>query len=69
MNPQPTLQRQAPAPRQGSATLQVGNDSFKRPTTAAEMQDFVRKIYGGQLPQGVVDELIAERRREALRER
>ncbi len=32
------------------------------------IQDYVRGLYEGQLPSGVVDELIAERRAEAARE-
>ena len=32
---------------------------------ASELQDLVQALYGGDLPTGVVDELIAERRREA----
>jgi hypothetical protein len=34
----------------------------------AELQAFVDKLYGGKKPKGVVDDLIAERRREAARE-
>jgi plasmid stability protein len=33
-----------------------------------ELQAFIDKLYGGRKPQNVVDELIAERRREAARE-
>ena len=47
----------------------------KPPTTAEEakaaaerLQAFVDKLYGGRKPKNVVDDLIAERRREAARE-
>ena len=36
--------------------------------TVRDLQAFVDKLYGGNKPKGVVDELIAERRREAARE-
>ena len=42
-----------------------------RPSTAAkvrELQAFVDKLYGGKKPKNVVEELIAERRREFARE-
>lgn len=35
---------------------------------ARRLQAFVDKLYGGRKPHGVVDELIAERRREAAKE-
>lgn len=35
---------------------------------AKRLQAFVDKLYGGRKPRNVVDELIAERRREAARE-
>jgi plasmid stability protein len=35
---------------------------------AKRLQDFVDKLYGGNKPKNVVDELIAERRRAAERE-
>ena len=35
---------------------------------AKRLQAFVDKLYGGRKPENVVDELIAERRREAARE-
>lgn len=35
---------------------------------AKRLQAFVDQLYGGRKPRGVVDELIAERRREAARE-
>jgi plasmid stability protein len=34
-----------------------------------ELQAWVKKLYAGRRPEGVVDELLAERRREAARER
>jgi plasmid stability protein len=34
----------------------------------AELQAFIERLYGGQKPKNVVDEFIAERRREAVRE-
>jgi plasmid stability protein len=36
--------------------------------TAAALQAHVRDLYGGQLPQNVTDEFIAERRRAAALE-
>jgi hypothetical protein len=33
-----------------------------------ELQGLVDRLYGGRKPQNVVDDLIAERRREAARE-
>ena len=35
---------------------------------ARRLQEFVDKLYGGRKPKNAVDELIAERRREAARE-
>ncbi|MCO5069525.1 MAG: hypothetical protein M9910_12725 [Kiritimatiellae bacterium] len=32
------------------------------------LQEWVRSLYGGKVPAGVVDDLIAERRREAAKE-
>jgi plasmid stability protein len=37
-------------------------------TRVAELQAFIERLYGGQKPKNVVDEFIAERRREAARE-
>jgi plasmid stability protein len=37
-------------------------------TRVAELQTFIERLYGGQKPKNVVDEFIAERRREAARE-
>lgn len=42
--------------------------SGPRPGAAERLQSVVRDMYGGSLPKGVVDDLIAERRREAARE-
>lgn len=39
-----------------------------RPGAGERLQAIVRDMYGGQPPTGVVDDLIAERRREAARE-
>ena len=39
-----------------------------KPVDLAALQDFMMRLYGGKLPSGVVDDLIAERRREAKRE-
>jgi plasmid stability protein len=38
------------------------------PTTAKDLRDLIDRLYGGRKPTGVVDDLIAERRREAARE-
>ena len=35
---------------------------------AKDLQAFIDKLYGGNKPQNVVDEFLAERRREAARE-
>ncbi len=35
---------------------------------AKDLQAFIDKLYGGNKPKNVVDEFIAERRREAARE-
>ncbi len=41
----------------------------EKPTMdAATLQGWVDELYAGRLPRGVVDDLIAERRREATRE-
>lgn len=37
-------------------------------TAPAELQSFVDGLYGDSKPEGVVDELIAERRRQARNE-
>src|SRR6266702_4323181 len=37
-------------------------------TSAAEVQEWVDRLYGDKKPNGVVEDLIAERRREARRE-
>ena len=37
-------------------------------TKVAELQAFIDKLYAGKKPENVVDELIAERRREPARE-
>jgi plasmid stability protein len=37
-------------------------------TKVAELQAFIDKLYAGKKPKNVVDEFIAERRREAARE-
>ena len=39
-----------------------------RPGAGERLQAIVRDMYGGRLPTGVVDDLIAERRQEAARE-
>ena len=39
-----------------------------KPVDLAELRAFMKRLYGGKLPSGVVDDLIAERRREAKRE-
>ena len=39
-----------------------------KPIDLAELRAFMKRLYGGKLPSGVVDDLIAERRREAKRE-
>jgi plasmid stability protein len=36
--------------------------------SAEALQNFVDGLYGGEKPSGVVDEMIGERRREALTE-
>ena len=54
-----------------SEALEAGR-RLGSPTSTAEkvrdLQAFVDQLYGGNKPKGVVDELIAERRREAARE-
>ncbi|MGH6915529.1 MAG: FitA-like ribbon-helix-helix domain-containing protein [Geminicoccales bacterium] len=37
-------------------------------TQVKELQDLIDRLYGGNKPKNVVDDLIAERRREAARE-
>jgi hypothetical protein len=37
-------------------------------TSAAAVQEWVDRLYGDKKPKGVVEDLIAERRREARRE-
>ena len=39
-----------------------------KPVDLARLRAFMLQLYGGKLPAGVVDDLIAERRREARRE-
>ena len=39
-----------------------------RPGAAERLQSIVREMYGGHPPTGVVDDLIAERRRDAAME-
>ena len=39
-----------------------------KPVDLAALRAFMLRLYGGKLPTGVVDDLIAERRREARRE-
>ena len=39
-----------------------------KPIDLAGLRAFMKRLYGGKLPSGVVDDLIAERRREAKRE-
>ena len=39
-----------------------------KPVDLTELRAFMRRLYAGKLPTGVVDDLIAERRREARRE-
>jgi plasmid stability protein len=38
------------------------------PVDLADLRRFMERLYGGNLPTGVADDLIAERRREARRE-
>ncbi len=42
--------------------------SEDRDASSAGLQEWVDRLYKGRKPTGVVDDLIAERRREALRE-
>jgi plasmid stability protein len=39
-----------------------------KPVDLTARRAFMMKLYGGKLPTGVVDDVIAERRREASRE-
>jgi antitoxin FitA len=39
-----------------------------KPVDLAALRVFMERLYGGKLPRGVVDDLIAERRWEARRE-
>jgi plasmid stability protein len=39
-----------------------------KPVDLAALREFMLRLYDGKLPTGVVDDLIAERRREARRE-
>jgi plasmid stability protein len=39
-----------------------------QPVDLAALRAFMERLYEGKLPRGVVDDLIAERRREARRE-
>jgi plasmid stability protein len=43
-------------------------DEDERTVSADRVQEWVDELYGGARPTGVVDELIAERRREGRRE-
>lgn len=45
--------------------LAVAGGRRVRPGAAERLQAIVRDMYGGSPPKGVVDDLIAERRREA----
>ena len=49
-------------------TLNKGTTKPDPDRAAAEMRALIRAANGGVLPQGVVDEFIAERRAEAARE-
>lgn len=40
----------------------------ERQASADGLQEWVDRLYGGRKPEGVVDELLAERRREAASE-
>ena len=46
----------------------VGKPKKSTAEKVRELQAFVDKLYGGKKPKNVVDELIAERRREFARE-
>ena len=50
------------------AILQDACSGRPGPRSAVELQDWVSGLYGGHVPQGVTDDLIAERRREAASE-
>ena len=39
-----------------------------KPVDLAGLRAFMERLYGGKLPRGVVDDLIADRRREARHE-
>jgi plasmid stability protein len=43
-------------------------ENSPKPVDLAGLREFMLQLYGGRLPTGVVDDLIAERRREARRE-
>jgi hypothetical protein len=43
-------------------------DKPSQPVDLEDLRAFMLRLYGGELPTGVVDDLIAERRREAKRE-
>jgi plasmid stability protein len=43
-------------------------EKAQKPVDLAGLREFMLRLYGGKLPTGVVDDLIAERRREARRE-
>ena len=49
-------------------TASVRGDPAQRPFDPAELQDFIAGLYGGT-PPALTDDLIAERRREAARDR
>ncbi len=54
-----------------AALADEGTPGRSRESTAAkvrELQAFIDKLYGGNKPKNVVDEFIAERRREFARE-
>ncbi len=48
--------------------LRSAGEASVRPGAAERLQSIVREMYEGRPPTGVVDDLIAERRREAARE-
>ena len=47
---------------------EAGQQPERKPVDLAALRAFMVRLYGGELPSGVVDQLIAERRREARRE-
>lgn len=50
------------------AILAEGCSEVEAPVSASDLQRWVDQLYGGNKPKNVVDDLIAERRREAERE-